>query len=160
MALWRYIAVSAVCAVSLPAFGDALPSWNDGEAKTRIVDFVDDVTDPHGDRFVPVSRRIAVFDNDGTLWSEKPFYFQFLFAMDSLAERSANDPTILANDVLKAAASGDLEGALAEGEHGVLEIVSASHSGTDVESFQTRALAWLETAKHPLTGLPYRAMVY
>ena len=157
---WRCIAVSAACAVSFSAFGDALPSWNDGEAKTRIVDFVADVTDPDSDRFVPVSRRIAVFDNDGTLWSEQPFYFQFLFAMDSLAERAANNPSILTSEVLKAAAGGDLEGALAEGEHGLLEVVSASHSGMDVESFQTLALDWLETAKHPVTGRLYREMVY
>lgn len=157
---WQYIVVAALCAPPLPVLGDALPSWNDGEAKSRIVEFVDAVTDPRNARFVPASRRIAVFDNDGTLWSEQPFYFQFLFAMDSLAERAARDPSILESDALKAAARGDLEGALAEGEHGLLDIVSASHSGMNVDAFQMRAQAWLDTAKHPSTGRRYPEMVY
>ena len=156
----RYIAVAVLCVSAPPALSDALPSWNDGEAKSRIVDFVDAVTDPRDERFVPVSQRIAVFDNDGTLWSEQPFYFQFRFAMDRVAERAARDPTILESDVLKAAARGDLEGALADGEHGLLEVIAASHSGMDVDAFQTRARAWLDTAEHPSTGRRYPEMVY
>jgi phosphoglycolate phosphatase-like HAD superfamily hydrolase len=139
---------------------DALPSWNEGEVKSAIVDFVANVTDVGSEHFVPESRRIAVFDNDGTLWSEKPFYFQFLFAMESLAVLAKADPSILTSDVLKAAARGDLKGALADGEHGLLEVASASHSGMSVKEFQAQARNWLATARHPKTGRPYIDMVY
>lgn len=142
------------------AAADGLPSWNKGAAKSRITAFVETVTDPDGPQYVPENRRIAVFDNDGTLWSEKPFYFQFLFALDSLAARAKADPSILTSDVLKAAANGDLKGALAKGEEGLLEIVNVSHSGMDVETFQAQARHWLAMARHPEKGRRYTEMVY
>lgn len=157
----RQLAIcTAACLMPALAMADALPSWNEGVAKSSIVDFVSAVTDSDSDQFVPQNRRIAVFDNDGTLWSEKPFYFQFLFAMERLAVLAEADPSILTSDVLKAAARGDLKGALADGEHGLLEIVNASHSGMSVEDFQAQARQWLATAKHPETDRPYTDMVY
>lgn len=151
---------TAVCLVPALSIADALPSWNEGAAKSAIVDFVSGVTDSDSNQFIPQNRRIAVFDNDGTLWSEKPFYFQFLFAMERLAVLAEADPSVLSSNVLKAAALGDLKGALAEGEHGLLEIVNTSHSGMSVEEFQSQARNWLATAKHPETHRPYTDMVY
>ncbi len=157
----RQLAIcTTVCLMPALAMADALPSWNEGVAKSSIIDFVSAVTDSDSDQFVPQNRRIAVFDNDGTLRSEKPFYFQFLFAMERLVILAEADPSILTSDVLKAAARGDLQGALAEGEHGLLQIVNATHSGLSVEDFQLQAQNWLATAKHPETGRPFTDMVY
>lgn len=152
-------AAFALC-LAAGANADPLPSWQTGETKSRIIDFVDAVTDPASPEFVPQRDRIATFDNDGNLWAEKPFYFQFLFAMDELAKRSAEDPTILTSDVLKAAASGDLKGALAGGTNGLLEIVAASHSGISVDEFEARARRWLEETNHPETGQPIIEHIY
>ena len=142
------------------AAADGLPSWSEGTAKTAIVGFVESVSDPDSEQFVPIDQRIAVFDNDGTLWSEKPFYFQFMFAMDRVAELAKDDPAILTSDALRAAAKGDLGGALAGGEADLLEIVRLSHSGMDIPTFQTQARAWLDSANHPEKGRPYAELVY
>ena len=139
---------------------DPMPSWQDGGTKSAIVSFVDDVTDPAGESFVPVSDRIAVFDNDGTLWSEQPFYFQALFAMEMVSRRSADDPKILRTDALKAAASGDLGALLEQGEHGLLEVVDVSHSDITVSDFQSQARDWLYSTNHPTRERPYSQMVY
>jgi phosphoglycolate phosphatase-like HAD superfamily hydrolase len=109
---------------------------------------------------VPEESRIAVFDNDGTLWSEKPVYFQFLFAMDRAAELAAADPAWAATSTLKAAAAGDAEAVLAGGEAALIEVVTATHSGLSVPEFTAAAADWIETARHPTTGLRYDEMVY
>ena len=142
------------------ASADPLPSWNDSNAKAKIVAFVESVTDPASADYVTPAARIAVFDNDGTLWSEKPVYFQLIFAMDRLAALADADPSILTSDALKAAARGDLETALAGGEEALLEIVGVAHSGATVADFIAESRAWIETARHPKTGLPYKDMVY
>jgi hypothetical protein len=153
------ILVAAVLA-SGAALADPLPSWNHTEAKARIIGFVEAVTAPGSDDYVTAADRIAVFDNDGTLWAEQPLYFQLLYAIDRLREMAAADPSILTTDALKAAAKGDLKTALAGGEEALLEIVMASHSGLSVDTFTTSAAEWLYTAKHPKTGRPYSAMIY
>lgn len=158
--LLRSFAFIFVLALASGAHADPLPSWNQGAAKQRIVEFVEAVTDPDSADFVPESRRIAVFDNDGTLWAERPLYFQIFFALDGVAERAKDDPSILTSDVLKAAAEGDLEGALAQGVDGLLEIINASHSDVDLDTFQATARDWLATARNPETGQLYTDMVY
>jgi phosphoglycolate phosphatase-like HAD superfamily hydrolase len=150
----------AICLAAAPVVADPLPSWNAGEAKARITAFVEGVTDPASPDYVTPAARIAVFDNDGTLWAEKPVYFQFLFAMDRLREMAAADPSVLTTDVLRAAAEGDMETVAAAGEAGLLEIVSTTHSGLSVEAFIAEARAWLAEARHPETGMAYDAMVY
>jgi hypothetical protein len=100
------------------ALADPLPSWNDTDAKAAIIEFVEGVTDPASDSFVPEDDRIAVFDNDGTLWSEQPLYFQVLYALDVLREKADADPSILTSDVLRAAAEGDMQGMMAGGTEG------------------------------------------
>ncbi|MEO1458113.1 MAG: HAD family hydrolase [Pseudomonadota bacterium] len=142
------------------ALADPLPSWNAGETKSRITAFVGAVTDPASADFVPRAERVAVFDNDGTLWAEKPLYFQALFAFDLLKQRAAADPSILTSDTLKAAAAGDLETVLAGGVEALLEVVNASHAGLSVADFQAASRDWLETALHPETGRPFVAHVY
>jgi phosphoglycolate phosphatase-like HAD superfamily hydrolase len=142
------------------AGADPLPSWSDTDAKARIVEFVAGVTDAAAETYVTPADRIAVFDNDGTLWAEKPVYFQLLFAIDRLRGMAEEDPSVLTSDVLRAAAEGDMETVAAAGTEGLLEIVSTTHSGMTVDAFVDDARAWFETARHPGTGMAYDAMVY
>jgi phosphoglycolate phosphatase-like HAD superfamily hydrolase len=142
------------------SLADPLPSWNDTDAKAAIIEFVEGVTDPASERFVPEDDRIAVFDNDGTLWSEQPLYFQALYALDVLREKAEADPSILTSDVLRAAAEGDMDGMMAGGMEGVVEILNVSHSGITVEDFQADAYQWLTTATHPTSSLAYAGMTY
>ncbi len=137
-----------------------LPSWSEGSAKEAIVGFVDSVTDPVSSDFVPEGDRIAVFDNDGTLWSEKPLYFQVLFALDRARALAAEDPDFAASPTLRAAADGDVETVLEGGHEALFELVAATHSGMTIEQFQDEVRAWLAEARHPTTDRPYDTMVY
>lgn len=139
---------------------DPLPSWTDTKSKQNILSFVDTVTDPAHADYVTPADRIAVFDNDGTLWAEQPVYFQFIFAMDRLADLAEQDPAILTSPTLKAAAEGDIETVLQGGHDALIEVVNASHTGVSVEEFQTAVADWLDTARHPETDLPYDQMTY
>ncbi len=156
----KHAAIACIALFAMPVFADPLPSWNQDAAKIRIVEFVDAVTDPNSGDFVPVADRIATFDNDGTLWAEKPVYFQFLFAIDRLKQMADADPSVLSSDVLRAAAEGDLETVMAAGTEGLLEIVSKTHSGVSTDTFIAEVREWLDTARHPSTGLRYRDMTY
>ncbi|MCA8884327.1 MAG: haloacid dehalogenase-like hydrolase [Rhodobacteraceae bacterium] len=146
--------------IAWPALADPMPSWRDTDTKARIVAFVDAVTDPASPDHVAPADRIAVFDNDGTLWAEKPVYFQLLYALDRLQKMAADDPSILTTDALKAAAAGDMQALAATGEHGLLEVIGATHSGMSVDAFIADAADWLATATHPGTGLRYAQMTY
>ncbi|NVK42351.1 MAG: haloacid dehalogenase-like hydrolase [Oceanospirillaceae bacterium] len=152
--------IFALALAATAASADPLPSWRQGETKTRIIEFVDSVTDPASEHFVPQAARIATFDNDGTLWAEQPVYFQFLFAIDKLKKMAADDPAVLTSDILRAAAGGDMETVAAAGEAGILEIVATTHSGMTVEEFQAEVREWLEQARHPKTGMAYDDMIY
>ena len=154
------LALALCVAMALPARADPLPSWNDTDAKATIIEFVESVTDPSSGSFVPEDDRIAVFDNDGTLWSEQPVYFQALYAIDALRERAKADPSILTSDVLRAAAEGDMQGMMAGGMEGLVEIINVSHSGVTVEDFKADAHAWLTTETHPTSGLTYSEMTF
>ena len=154
------LSAALILFVAPTLLADPLPSWADTDAKARIVAFVDSVTDPQSPDYVTPGARIAVFDNDGTLWAEKPVYFQLLYAVDRLREKAEADPSILTSDVLRAAAEGDTEGALAGGAAGLLEILAASHAGVTVEAFQADVTDWLATARHPGTGMAYDEMLY
>jgi hypothetical protein len=161
------IAIAAVAAILLtvpglsPAFaGDPLPSWNDGAAKRSIVQFVDDVTRSGGDEFVPPAQRIAVFDNDGTLWSEQPMYFQLAFALDRVQAMAAKHPWWKQKQPFKAALEGDLETVFAGGEHALLELVMATHAATTSEQFERIVSDWLAKSKHPRFQRPYTECVY
>lgn len=150
----------AIAAFAQIAAADPLPSWNDTDARTRIIAFVGDVSDPTSDSFVPVTDRIAVFDNDGTLWAEQPAYFQLIFTIDRLREMAAVDPSIITSATARAAVDGDMDTLLAGGEEALIEIVNITHSGLPVDEFQNIVRRWLATARHPKTGLPYDQMTY
>lgn len=157
----RHLILSALLSCApLSVFADPLPSWTESDSKGRIIEFVAAVTDPQRPEYVTPAERIAVFDNDGTLWAEQPVYFQLIFAMDRLAQLSKDDPSILTTPVLQAAAQGDLK-AIAEGGHDALiEVLNASHSGVSVDEFQSAVADWLATARHPDTDLPFDKMTY
>ncbi len=137
-----------------------LPSWTDGPHKTAILDFVEAVTDPKAATFVPPEDRIAVFDNDGTLWAEQPVYFQFIFALDQARKKAAADPAWASTPALQAAAAGDIKGVLAGGEAALVEVVTATHSGMTVDDFTASVADWLAIAKHPTTNLRFDQMTY
>ena len=137
-----------------------MPSWSDGEAKRAIIDFVTKVTTPDSPDFVPEAERIATFDNDGNLWSEKPVYFQLLFAADRIKAMAADHPEWKDQQPFKGVLEGDLEAVAATGERGLLELVMASHAGMTTEEFETTVREWLATARHPELGRPYTELVY
>jgi len=139
---------------------DPLPSWSNGPAKQRIVDFVHSVTDNGGSDFVPASRRIATFDNDGTLWSEKPSYFQLLFILDRVKLMAADHPEWKTTQPFQAVLENDMAAVKAAGMHGLIELAMATHAGMTTEEFEIIVKQWLATARHPTTGQPYNSMVY
>jgi phosphoglycolate phosphatase-like HAD superfamily hydrolase len=148
-------------AAAIPArAAGELPSWNDGQAKQAITSFVAKVTKPGTSDFVPVAERIAVFDNDGTLWAEQPLYFQFFFAIDRVKALSPQHPQWQDKEPFAALLKGDLKAALAGGERAMVEIIAATHANLTTEEFEGVVKNWLATAKHPKTGRPYTQMVY
>ena len=151
---------AAIAFIALPVCADPLPSWNDTAAKASIIDFVARVTDPTSSDYVTPADRIATFDNDGTLWSEKPVYFQGFFAIDRLRAMAAEDEGLLTSDVLRAAAQGDMAAVAAAGEAGLLEILATTHAGLTVDAFIAEVHDWMATARHPETGMAYDDMVY
>jgi phosphoglycolate phosphatase-like HAD superfamily hydrolase len=139
---------------------DPLPSWNDGPTKQAIVSFVTRVTAQDSKDFVPVPERIATFDNDGTLWSEQPLYFQFLFMLDQVKAAAPEHPEWKDNPAFKALAANDRK-ALAElGHKPILELLAVANSGMTVEAYDTTIRDWLETARHPRFKRPYTDLVY
>lgn len=139
---------------------DPLPSWNEGQTKQAVRAFVDRVTREGSADFVPVAERIAVFDNDGTLWSEKPAYFQFMFALDRLKELAKANPALAAQEPYKTVLSGDPAALAALGEKGMLQIVGLTHAGLTVADFQQNVRDWLKTARHPRFDRPYTDLVF
>ena len=139
---------------------DPLPSWNEGTSKQAIIRFVEDASTEGGSRFVPHAQRITVFDNDGTLWSEQPMYFQLAFALDRVKALALQHPEWKNKQPFKAVLQGDLKTVLAGGEHALLELIMATHAGNTTEEFSQIVKDWLATAKHPKTGRPYTDMVY
>jgi phosphoglycolate phosphatase-like HAD superfamily hydrolase len=142
------------------AQGNPLPSWNDGRAKQSIVDFVKRVSAKGGKDFVPPAERIAVFDNDGTLWAEQPMYFQLVFALDRVKALAPQHPERKDKEPFAALLKGDLKGALAGGEPAIFQIVMATHAGMTTDEFDNNVRDWIATAKHPKTKRPYTEMVY
>jgi phosphoserine phosphatase len=139
---------------------DLLPSWNETPSKKAITDFVENVTRKEGPGFVPPAERIAVFDNDGTLWSEQPMYFQAFFIMDRIKVLAPQHPEWKKQEPFASVLRGDLKAALAGGEKALLELVMASHAGMDSGEFEKLVTEWIATAKHPQTGRLLTDMVY
>jgi phosphoserine phosphatase len=138
---------------------DPLPSWNDGESKQSIIDFVAKVS-KQGPDFVPPSERIATFDNDGTLWAEQPMYIQIFFALDRVQELAPQHPEWKTQEPFASLLKGDVKSALAGGMKSVVEIILATHADMTAEEFEKIVADWIATAKHPVTKRLYTEMVY
>jgi phosphoglycolate phosphatase-like HAD superfamily hydrolase len=156
----KFALATALAGAASAGMADPLPSWTDTETRTRIIDFVTAVTDPESADYVTPAERIAVFDNDGTLWGEQPVYFQLIFAVDTVGKMAEADPSILSSDAMRAAAAGDYAALAALGEPAIVEVVMTTHAGQTVEAFQESVAEWLDTARHPVTGLRYDQMTY
>jgi len=154
------LALLAATGSSALAQVDPLPSWNDGAAKRSILDFVMRATTAGGADFVPVLERIAVFDNDGTLWSEQPIYFQFAFAIDRVKALASQHPEWKEREPFKSVLAGDMGALFAGGEKAMLEIIMATHTGMTVEEFAKTVEDWVATARHPRFNRPYTELVY
>jgi phosphoserine phosphatase len=138
----------------------ALPAWRDGPSRQAITTFVTKVTAPGTADFVPVAERIAVFDNDGTLWSEQPMYFQLFFALDRVKVLASQHPEWKTQEPFKSVLAGDLSAVMAGGERALLQIVAASHANTTTTEFAEIVTAWVTSAKHPATGRLFTDMVF
>ena len=140
---------------------DPLPSWNDGPAKRGILAFVARVTKEGSPDFLPPAERIAVYDNDGTLWPENPMPFQAAFAFDELKRRVLTQPELASDPMVQAAVAGDL-GRLLAGEHldGLMRVLALTHAGMTTDEFRDAVEAWLGTARHPRFGRPYDELTY
>jgi hypothetical protein len=142
------------------AQSDALPSWNDGASKRAIVGFVARITQQGGPDFVPPAERIATFDNDGTLWVEHPMYVQLAFALDRVKAMAPMHPEWTGKQPFQAVLEGDMKALAAAGEHGMAELVMATHSGMTTDEFQSIVTQWLATARHPRFKRPYTELSY
>ena len=139
---------------------DPLPSWNEGATKRSIIDFVTKTTKAGTPDFIPVADRIACFDNDGTLWSEQPMYFQFAFVMDRIKALAPQHPEWKDTQPFKAVLEGDVKTALSGGEKSMVDLLIATHAGTTTEEFNILVKEWLATARHPRFNRPYTEMVF
>jgi hypothetical protein len=139
---------------------DPLPSWNDGAARDAIIAFVDKVTEEGGAGFVAPAERIAVLDNDGTLWSEQPMYFQLAFAIDRVKALAPQHADWQTSEPFKSILAGDIKAALAGGQKAVTELIAATHTGMTTEEFASTVREWIANARHPKSGRRYTEMVY
>ena len=139
---------------------DPLPSWNDAAPKAAIIAFVDKVTKQGSPDFVPEPERIAVFDNDGTLWVEHPMYTQLAFALDRVKAEAANHPEWKESQPFKAVLDGDMKTLAEAGEKGLVELIMATHAGMTTAEFQKIVSDWIATARDPRFKRPYTELVY
>lgn len=161
------ILISTAIAVSvgiIPSWAepssDPLPSWNDTETKQRIIRFIESVTNPEKKSFVKPEERIAVFDNDGTLWSEQPMYFQLAFVMDRIKKLSSRHPEWKNQQPYKAALEGDVHAIAAGGEKALIALLMATHAETTTTEFEGIVKRWFDTARHPKFKRPYTDLVF
>ncbi|MEJ2366010.1 MAG: HAD family hydrolase [Deltaproteobacteria bacterium] len=145
---------------SLATAADPLPSWNEGKAKQSIFDFVQRVTAPESKDFVPEPERVAVFDNDGTLWVEQPMYPQLFFALDRVKELAPQHPEWKEKEPFASLLRGDVKTALKGGHKAILEIIMATHAGMTTNDFEQIVRDWLATARQPKYKRPYTECVY
>lgn len=160
------LARGATILLSLSAFSafaqqaDPLPSWNDGKAKQAILDLVGKVTQEGGPDFVPPERRIATFDNDGTLWAEQPVYFQLQFALDEIKRLATEKPELKGKEPYRSVLVRDLKSLTADHGKGLLQAMMTTHTGMTTDAFASLVGNWLDTARHPTKQRRYDEMVY
>lgn len=154
------LSLLAVLASAAITVAEPLPSWNDTATKAAIVDFVERVTRAGSADFIPAAERIAVFDNDGTLWSEHPLYFQAYFILDRVNELAPIHPEWETQEPFASILRGDMKAALSGGERALMELAMATHAGMTTAEFETTVNRWIATARHPDTGRLYTEMVF
>ncbi|WP_224489190.1 HAD family hydrolase [Robertkochia flava] len=142
------------------ASADPLPSWNEGAAKSAIIEFVTAATTEGSDGFIPVKDRIATFDNDGNLWAEQPVYFQLLFAIDRIKLMAEQHPEWKNEEPYKSILEGNLKNIEAQGMQGIVKLVMTTHAGMSPQEFRKIVQDWMAFATHPKTGKPYNQMIY
>jgi len=158
--LGALLAAAALGSKAAQAQSDPLASWNDGAAKQSIVSFVARVTTQGGPDFVPQDQRIAVFDNDGTLWIEQPMYVQLAFILDRVRVLAPQNPAWKTKQPYKAVLDGDMKALAASGEKGLVELMAVTHAGMTSDEFSRIVTDWLATARHPKFNKPYTELVY
>jgi phosphoserine phosphatase len=146
--------------LSVAQAADPLPSWNDGPTKAGLISFITDAETEGSKGFIPPAERIAVFDNDGTLWSEKPMYFQLLFAVDRLRALAEDDPSLASTEPFRAVLEADRETLHTYGMKEVAEIIMRTHAGLTEEEFAGVVRDWIDQATHPQTGMKYTDMTF
>lgn len=139
---------------------DPLPSWNDGPSKKSIINYVETVTSETSPDFIKPGDRIAVFDNDGTLWTEQPYYFQLQFGIDRVKALAPEHPEWKENKLIQAVLADDINTVLSFGEKGLMELIMITHAGITTDEFSQIVKDWISTAKNPKTGKLYKEMVY
>jgi len=139
---------------------DPMPSWNDTATKARIIDFVRTVVDPDDPAYVEPEKRVATFDNDGTLWVEQPVYAEMAFALHRVKDLAQVHPEWKTQQPFKAVIEGDRDALVASGNHGLIEIVVASHTGMSATLFDTIVTEWVRDARHPKFEKPYTELAY
>lgn len=154
------LALAAPTAALAQPGADPLPSWREGPRRRALLDFLAAVTTEGGPEFVPPAERVAVFDNDGTLWVEQPAYTQLFFVLDRLRALAPANPAWREDALFRAALEGDLHAAAAGGVAGLLRLAGAAQAGNTPEEFQRLAAAWLETARDGRWNRPFTALVY
>ena len=154
------LAAGLIWAHAPGSIAQPLASWNDGPAKAAIVRFVTEVSAQGAPTFVAPSERIAVFDNDGTLWAERPLPFQFMFVLDRIKAMAPHHPEWQNTAPFKSILAGDMKTALDGGEQAIADLLAATHAGMTTEEFEAQVKDWLATARHPLFNRPYTDLVY
>lgn len=139
---------------------DPLPSWNDTENKHTILNFVNRSIDPADPGFIPVEDRIATFDNDGTLWSEQPVYFQLLFAVDRILHLAPEHPEWEEQEPYATIINWGLPGATKISQEELMEVMVTSHSNLTTDEFHDAVSAWMDTAQHPINKVRYTELVF
>ena len=154
------ILASLFMCMAVAAASEPLPSWNDGATKQAIMDFVVRVTKDGSADYVPEAQRVAVFDNDGTLWAEQPMYVQALFVADRVKTLASQHPEWTTKEPFASLLKGDATGVAASGESGIAELMALTHAGMSTDEFAVIVSDWIATARHPKTGRLYTEMVY
>jgi phosphoserine phosphatase len=156
------LALGLALLTALPGFAmdDPLPSWNDGATKQAITAFVAASVEQGGTGYIAPADRIAVFDNDGTLWAEQPAYFQLFFAIDRIRAMAPDHPEWKDTEPFKSILAGDMEGLAKQGEHGILELVMQTHAGMSVDEFKALVTDWMKTARHPKLQRGFDTLIY
>ncbi len=139
---------------------DVLPSWNNTYIKKSIIDYVTAVTKEGSPDFIPVADRIATFDNDGTLWSEQPAYFQLFYALDKIKALAPQHPEWKTRQPFKAVLENNMGELMKQGEKGLLQVVAVSHAGMTTDEFDLSVKQWIDTAQHPVKHKLYKELVY